>query len=60
LGEEIGVGSVSRGENRTDTDYPVMVLLGLARLAVLGRKYRHALSHPWETIEPDPPLLGRH
>jgi hypothetical protein len=25
----------------------------------MGRKYRHAATHPWETVEPDPPLLSR-
>lgn len=25
----------------------------------LGRKYRYAAVHPWETVEPDPPIPGR-
>ena len=25
----------------------------------LARKYRHAALHPWEAVEPDPPLLTR-
>jgi hypothetical protein len=25
----------------------------------LARKYRHAAFHPWEAVEPDPPLLTR-
>ncbi len=25
----------------------------------LGRKYRHAATHPWEAVEPDPPILSQ-
>jgi hypothetical protein len=30
-----------------------------AHFGQLGRKYRHAASHPWQAVEPDPPIPGQ-